>query len=294
MSGFRTMGRYVFGIVLLGACQRGHEADPATPAVPAGEPSAMPEPAPATPEATPEASASMPPGVYPMCGGQHVAVAADASRSGAVSVQLAPAFLDEMVACKPEDGLPKDAVGSAGAGHINAKGDCEFANAGITCHYHSGSEFITKVTSHQSDGQGELHCIVPSGEPKSPHVYGGHVVCRQHDQGQVHGQHAAHEIKEGASCSSAILAQLGPCNGFRCCDDGTLTNPIGDLTRDGRNDVRPDFRICSDTLEVDCDLLANLTPHTANSPALGGVAEPVFAVTPSALPSKTAAKHPTH
>jgi len=191
-----------------------------------------------------------------------------------VSLQLAPAYLDEMAACDTEDALPKAALPS-GDGHINAKGDCEFAN-GVSCHYHSGSEFVAKGTKQQTPGQGELHCIVPSDEPKSPRVYGGHIVCRDKAQGQVHDIHAAHAVKQGASCPAAIVAQIEPCHGFRCCNDGTLTTAIADLVRDSRNDIRPDFRICADTLEVDCDLLANYTPHTANSPALGGIGEPVF------------------
>jgi hypothetical protein len=83
-------------------------------------------------------------------------------------------------------------------------------------------------------------------------------------------------VKVGAACPSELLAQLRSSQAFQCCDDGTLTNPIAELVRGGRNDIRPDFRICSDTIEIDCALLANLTPHAANSPALGGVGAPVF------------------
>jgi hypothetical protein len=76
----------------------------------------------------------------------------------------------------------------------------------------------------------------------------------------------------------ALLQQLETCKGLRCCDDGTLTNPIADLAQSGRNDIRPDFRICDDTLAIDCELLDPLTVHAANSPALGGVAEPAFVI----------------
>jgi hypothetical protein len=50
--------------------------------------------------------------------------------------------------------------------------------------------------------------------------------------------------------------------------------------REERNDVRPDFRICEQTLELDCSLLEHMTAHTANAPALGGVGKPVFGVAP--------------
>jgi hypothetical protein len=119
-----------------------------------------------------------------MCGGQHVANAAQTPRSGATQIQLAPAFLDEIASCKAEDGLPKAGL-PAGEGRINAKGDCEFADVGVTCHYHSGSEFVTSGTSKQTQSQGELHCILPTADPKSPHVYGAHITCAQHDQGSM-------------------------------------------------------------------------------------------------------------
>jgi hypothetical protein len=279
------------------ACQRAPEPGPVNAGSAPIAPLATPVPAPGA-ETAPAANASSASelasgGGYPMCGGQHIANAAQAPRSGATQVQLAPAFLDEMAACKVEDGLPREGL-PAGEGHINAKGDCEFADVGVSCHYHSGSEFVTSSTSEQTAGQGELHCIVPGEEPKSPHVYGAHVMCSHHEQGEVHGTLTSHETHEGASCSFKVLEQLQPCHSFRCCDDGSLTNPVADLIRDGRNDVRPDFRICSDTLEIDCDLLANFTPHDANSPALGGVKQPVFAVAPRHAPTKIAQKHAAH
>jgi hypothetical protein len=279
---------YAIGVFVLAGCQKASEPAPATAAATASDPAATP-PEPPSGEARPSSEVSPTPAAgsasaaYPMCGGENQTDAASAPRSGPVSIQLAPAFLDQMAACKAEDGLPHDGL-PTGEGTINAKGDCEFSN-GVSCHYHSGSEFVSTSTSQQTPGQGELHCIVPSEEPKSPHVYGGHIVCRQRQQGEVHG-HAPHDVHQGATCSAAIVSQIAPCQSFHCCDDGTLTGVISDLTRDGRNDIRPDFRICTDTLEVDCDLLANYTPHTANSPALGGVGNPVFAVAALHEPAK--------
>jgi hypothetical protein len=283
----------IFGVV---ACQKASEPGPAnagSPPGPVGTPAVG-----AAPEAAPEArhsseSGAAAEGTYAMCGGQHVSNAAQTPRSGATQVQLAPAFLDEMATCKAEDGLPKEGL-PAGGGQINAKGDCEFADVGVSCHYHSGSEFIATETSKQTAGQGELHCIVPSQDKKSPHVYGAHVTCTDHDQGEVHGKLASHQVKQGSTCSSEIIEQLRRCQSFRCCDDGSLTNPVADLIRDGRNDVRPDFRICSDTIEIDCELLANFTPHNANSPALGGVSEPVFAVASHHDATKSPHKPATH
>jgi hypothetical protein len=216
-----------------------------------------------------------------MCGGQHLASTATPARAGAVSTQLAPAFLDQMSGCKAEDALPKDVISRSGEGKINEKGDCAFANSGVSCHYHSGSEFVTSSTKEAPLGQGEIHCIFPSDDPKSPRVFGAHVVCSDPSRGKPHPGHAEHDLhqaKTGASCSADLLAALSTCSASKCCDDGTLTNPIGDLVHDGRNDVRPDFRICEQTLTIDCALLENLTPHTANAPALGGVAKPVFAL----------------
>ncbi|MEO8183019.1 MAG: hypothetical protein ABI895_29655 [Deltaproteobacteria bacterium] len=296
MRAYQQIVCHAIGILLLGACQRGPEPAPAAAPAPASEPK-EPDVAPAPllgARQTSKADAMSPPKAkapaYPMCSGQHLKTA-DAPRSGAMQFQLAPAFLDEMTACSAEDGPPKGQTTPDSEGHINAKGDCEFTDLGISCHYHSGSEFVTSSDKKQKAGQGELHCIVPSDDPKSPNVYGAHITCRHPEQGFVRGKHASHEIRAGESCSSAILTQLETCQSFRCCDDGTLTNPIADLTRDGRNDIRPDFRICSDTLKINCDLLANMTPHNANSPALGGVATPRFAVSPPHDAEKISKKH---
>jgi hypothetical protein len=250
------------------------------PVDPSTAPSAM-APAPGSSAAVPEASKPAEPaadaGGYEMCRGQRQAQANAASRQGPVATQLSPAFLDEMAACRAEDGPPAATIAQAHQGKINAKGDCEFEN-GVACHYHSGAEFVATNVAKQTSGQGELHCIFPSEDPKSPRVYGGHVMCRKQADGAVHG-HLPHEVKQGAACSAEILKPVAACASFKCCDDGTLTNPIADLVRDGRNDIRPDFRICADVITIDCDLLASYTPHDANSPALGGVGEPVFAAT---------------
>jgi hypothetical protein len=245
----------------------------------------------------PVASSAPAPEGYPMCGGQHLALTTPPQRSGAVSVQLAPAFLDEMSACRAADSLPKDVLARAGEGKINDKGDCVFESVGVSCHYHSGTEFITASTKEEPVGQGEVHCIVPSDDPKSPRVFGAHITCSDPNLGKPaaegaghgeHGGHAEHAPKTGASCSSAILTQLSTCQASKCCDDGTLTNAITDLVKDGRNDVRPDFRICEQSLTIDCSLLDNMHPHTANAPGIGGVQKPSFSITPP--PSKPGAK----
>jgi len=296
----RLSSRVGFSVIVIAAaasCQKEPEASPA-----------LPPPAPSTPAVpmatVPAASATQaassastpapvtPPAEYPMCSGQKLATAAPTTRSGAVSAQLAPAFLDEMSACRAEDVPPAEVIARTTDGTINEKGDCVFASSGVSCHYHSGSEFVTKAGAKQTPGQGELHCIFPSSDPKSPHVFGGHVSCRDAAQGMASSEPGKHEVKAGASCSAALLQELTHCSNARCCDDGTLTNPIADLVKDGRNDVRPDFRICADTLTVDCDLLANLTTHDANSPALGGISKPVFVLKHAAHGKKVAAHTP--
>jgi hypothetical protein len=74
---------------------------------------------------------------YSMCAGQHLTQTSPPSRSWAVSVQLAPAFLDEMATCNAEDSMSKDLPGRAGSGSIDEKGNCVFASVGVSCHYHS-------------------------------------------------------------------------------------------------------------------------------------------------------------
>jgi hypothetical protein len=270
------------------ASESAAEPAPQTPAPAASEAAASEAtasgPAAATAAQPAASGAAAPADGYAMCLGQHVANASAVPRSGPSQLQLAPAFLDEMAECRGADAVPADVIARATDGTINAKGDCEFASIGVSCHYHSGSEFVTSSAAQQTPGQGELHCIFPSDDPKSPHVYGGHVACRDHALGEPHGSaaahdpHAKHEVHAGAACPVALLQQLETCKGSRCCDDGTLTNPISELEQSGRNDVRPDFRICDDTLALDCELLDHLTVHAANTPALGGVGEPAFVV----------------
>jgi len=261
-------------------------------AEPAAQTASAAKDAPAATPPAPEATTSA--AAYPMCGGEHVPNTAGSPRVGPVQAQLAPAFLDEMATCRAEDGLPMALISRATDGHINAKGDCEFADIGVTCHYHSGSEFIQSSEHQQTLGQGELHCIFPSDDPKSPRVYGSHVMCKNHALGEPHAApashaaHSAHAAHEGEVCSANLLHQLEPCKALRCCDDGTLTNPISDLAESHRNDIRPDFRICGESLDVDCELLAALTVHPANTPGLGGIGTPAFEVTASA--TKAAAR----
>jgi hypothetical protein len=282
MSAIHRLSLPVLGLVSFVSC---HSASEPAPVAPTTEVSAATA-EPAATAAPADSSAGENGSGYAMCHGQHVANAESVARSGPSQVQLSPAFLDEMTTCRAADSIPTALIAQATEGKVNAKGDCEFANIGVSCHYHSGSEFVTSREDHQVLGQGELHCIFPSDDPKSPRVFGGHVMCRDHAQGEPHGEAASHEVHAGLSCPSALLHQLESCHGLRCCDDGTLTNSIGELASSGRNDIRPDFRICDDTLEVDCELLANLTVHTANSPALGGIGQPSFAPAHHAAASK--------
>jgi len=274
-------------IVLAAGCQNGPAASAAQPPTAPGAPAPDLTPAPVPSAGTASVAANTPASAaassaYPMCGGQKLA-AAPSARVGAVRAQLAPAFLEEMSACRVQDAPPAEVIGRATDGTINETGDCVFASSGVSCHYHSGSEFIANASTKQTPGQGELHCIFPSSDPKSPRVFGGHVTCRDNTQGIALSEPGKHEVNTGASCPAALLTELTHCTSSRCCDDGTLTNPIADLVHDGRNDVRPDFRICEETLTIDCELLANLTAHDANSPALGGIVKPVFVL-----------KHPAH
>ncbi len=296
------MRRYLlcgFGLVViaLAAASCGKQAEPAPALAPPTAATANAEAAPIAPAPAASASAAVPaappvtPASYAMCGGQKLA-AAPTARAGAVSAQLAPAFLDEMSACRSEDAPPAELIKHTTDGTINEKGDCVFASSGVSCHYHSGSEFIANASIKQIPGQGELHCIFPSSDAKSPHVFGAHVTCRDPAQGMGISPPGKHEVKAGASCPAALLSELTHCTSSRCCDDGTLTNPITDLVHDGRNDIRPDFRICEKALSVDCELLANLTPHDANSPALGGVSKPVFVLKHAAHDKKVASHTP--
>src|SRR6187399_2549924 len=118
------------GFVALTQCGGGADSTPAkAPAPPPAEPTPVVAPSAAAPvSSTAIAPVPAPVASYPMCGGQRLPEAAAPARSGAVSRQLSPAFLDEMTSCKAEDALPKDVLARAGAGTIDAKGDCSFAS----------------------------------------------------------------------------------------------------------------------------------------------------------------------
>lgn len=199
-----------------------------------------------------------------MCVGQ-TAGATTTSRTGETTLQLAPSFLDRMPACGTRDAtLPADLAIAAG-GTVNAKGDCEYANK-VACHFHRGAEFVEAGVPRPRAG--ELHCIVPTAEPKSPHVFGAHFTCKA-------GTAVAttQDIHAGEACGAGLLPVLAaalPTCDARCCDDGTLTITADDRRAQGKLDVRPDFRMCAHPLELDCSSLASLTGHTANAPAFGG------------------------
>jgi len=94
-------------IVFAAGCQKAPESSPALPPPAASAPVAANTPLPASgATAAPAASSAAPaPSEYPICGGQKLAVAPSA-RGGAVNAQLAPAFLDQMSACRGEDAPP--------------------------------------------------------------------------------------------------------------------------------------------------------------------------------------------
>jgi hypothetical protein len=190
---------------------------------------------------------------YAMCKGQ-----------GGNPGQLAPAFLDKMDACAQADTEPAETLSEvAGDGTIiEGKGDCQFDH-GITCHFHTSMEFVT--TGKLKDDErhvGEMHCIVPSANASSPNVYGAHVRCTP-------GTTPAAGTK---ACSKQLLVALDHehCrDGWKCCDNGTLTKPIGKQAP-AELQLRPDFRICTDdAIEVDCGLFHGMHGHTANVVGLG-------------------------
>lgn len=190
---------------------------------------------------------------YAVCHGQ-----------GGNASQLAPAFLDDMERCQaaavaPADGLPQ----AAGDGTIIAeKGDCQFDH-GITCHFHTSMEFVGEGKRKDDEhAVGEIHCIVPSADASRPTVFGAHVRCAA---GTTPGSGARACTKELVE-----VLQLGRCHaGWKCCDQGTLTKPVGKQSAAERA-LRPDFRICEeDAIEVDCGLFHGMHGHTANVAGLG-------------------------
>jgi hypothetical protein len=185
-------------------------------------------------------------------------------REGATLLQLAPSFLDRMPACTNHDAMPPPDLAPATAGSLNAKGDCEWSN-GVSCHFHFGVEFVDSTAPRPAAG--ELHCIFPSGTPKSPFVYGTHFTCKSGSA--VSHEHEPHQNEAcGASLLTALSAMMNQCDA-RCCDDGTLTNPEAERQEAGTLDLRPDFRICASTAEIDCSMLAGMAGHAANAPRFG-------------------------
>jgi hypothetical protein len=214
-----------------------------------------------TPSSDPLASgaapASDPEGIgaprYAVCSGQ-----------GGNPSQLAPSFLDKMDACEPVDTASADTLSAAtGDGVIIAgKGDCQFEH-GISCHFHTSMEFVNTGKLRDDEQRvGEMHCIVPSASPNSPNVYGAHVRCKP-------GTTPATGTR---ACSKDLLLALDHqhCQvGWRCCDNGTLTKPIGKQAPLELK-LRPDFRICvDDAVEIDCGLLYGMHGHPANVVGLG-------------------------
>lgn len=250
-------------------------------------PSNLPGPAPQTPGGTP--SSSPQPGTAPS-----PALAETPSRSGDMKRQLAPSFFEDMVACN--EAVPEITTDD---GTINADGDCEYPAKGdmkfFSCHYHLGIEFAGK-NELQRGKSGEIHCIFPTA--KGPTVFGGHFTCKQKDGATKFEEASKHGVK-GAVCKNGILKAVrdhyAACSQKKCCDDGTLTGGIkgregkrpgtngGDLesnllhtvnNRLGANlqnglAVRPDFRLCEQPVELDCDDLAVWGGHDANAPKFG-------------------------
>jgi hypothetical protein len=190
---------------------------------------------------------------YAVCGGQ-----------GGNPRQRAPGFLDKMEMCRPADAAPVDTLSQlAGDGAlIPGKGDCQF-DRGISCHFHTSMEFVaTGKLQDNVNRVGEMHCIVPSAYSSSPTVYGAHVRCKA-------GTTPASGMK---ACSKELLQTLDTLrchDGWKCCDNGTLTKPV-DKQSPAELTLRPDFRICADNaIEVDCGLFHGMHGHTANVVGLG-------------------------
>jgi len=182
---------------------------------------------------------------------------------GGNPAQLAPAFLDKMESCAAPD-MPPDGLAARGGDGtiIEGKGDCQFQQ-GISCHFHTSMEFVNADRlEDKGRGVGEMHCIVPSANANSPTVYGAHVRCKSGTTPAGGAQ----------ACSNALLqiVERGSCHdGWRCCDNGTLTKPVGKQAP-AELELRPDFRICQDdAIEVDCGLFHAMHGHTANVVGLG-------------------------
>ncbi len=170
--------------------------------------------------------------------------------------QRAPSYLDTMADCASSDPAASVKLSERGGDGAIAGKDCKFAG-GISCHFHTAKEFVSTAAPADDPGVGELHCIVPSADANSPTVYGAHIRCKP-------GTTAAAGTK---ACSRELLGivETPSCHtGWKCCDNGTLTNVIGAQSDDQRK-VRPDFRVCQDAaIEIDCGLLHEMHGHTAN------------------------------
>jgi hypothetical protein len=169
-----------------------------------------------------------------------------------------------MPSCASVDTAPADGLIALGGDGkiIQGKGDCQFGG-GISCHFHSSMEFVTaSKRKDDANAVGEVHCIVPSADAESPTVYAAHVRCKA-------GTSSTSGTK---ACSSAILGMvstLGCREGWKCCDNGTLTKPVR-LQSEAEKKLRPDFRVCQDdAIEIDCGLLHDMHAHTANVAGLG-------------------------
>ncbi len=226
-------------------------------------------------------TASTPPTVEPgaddwraLCIGQHMTGAIVAPpRSGPMMQQLSPGFLDAMNACSAVEATVPLAQVTADAGSVNEKGDCTWSTD-VACHFHLGVEFVASGVPRPT-GLGELHCIFPvEGEPKSPRVFGTHFTCKAGTPAPAPGRTA----QVGVACGAGLLETLAaivrtPACDARCCEDGTLTNPVADREKQGKLDIRPDFRICSAPTELDCTSLAAMVGHPANAPVYGAPIE---------------------
>lgn len=183
--------------------------------------------------------------------------------------QRAPSFFSKMAVCRPESTRPAlELVTPAGSGRINDKGSCAF-ESGVTCHYHTAKEFLSEASEQQEQGVGELHCIVPTDDPQRPVVYGSQVKCRG-------AANSGGSAPPSGQCSSELMEVFSRCEQWRCCDRGTLTNPLVAQSAEMQG-LTPDFRICTTPdLEVDCSLFAPMRGQPGNAPALGGEAQDWF------------------
>lgn len=245
MNRTRLVAAASIAIALLAACGKSTPAPaPAVASTPA------PTPSPAADPADPDDIGAA---KYAVCTGQ-----------GGKPEQRAPAFLDQMAACEGADTTPVDKLAELGGDGkiIEGKGDCQYGG-GISCHFHTSMEFVTSTKlKDDAHAVGEMHCIVPAADTNSPTVYGAHLRCKE-----------GTSLAQGeASCTKALLGALVAANckgGWKCCDNGTLTKPVGKQS-DGEKKLRPDFRICGDdTIEIDCALLHGMHGHTANVVGLG-------------------------